>query len=383
MSSSTTSSSFNFPHPELTAIVGMPTYLTISQLKRELFANASSVHTILGTGQHGFAVLVIGDVAYNALSAVAGTDWVVPVHPGPQPNIPNGTSAAQTGVIVGNYDRAVKTFTMNNEVENALKRQLLAAIDHTYVCSLQDPLYGYANVTTRALIEHLEANYATLDQDQLTKNVEALEEPWEPQESMEPLWLRAVYAQQVATAGNEPITDTTLLRVYRKVLADTGVFDLDLRDWDKKPAADKTWANFKLFFTAANKERAKKATAGQFQGSAFKAIGGADSPRPGTPTSRPGTPSTRTGTMSPVSEGSNPRIYYCWTHGLSNNPNHTSATCTNKGTGHQEDATILDMKGGNNTVRRQKGEKNKFRELNPRKKKDGAANNANAAAPEE
>ena len=27
----------------------------------------------------------------------------------------------------------------------------------------------------------------------------------------------------------------------RKVLADTGVFSLDLRDWDKKPAAEKTW----------------------------------------------------------------------------------------------------------------------------------------------
>ena len=31
---------------------------------------------------------------------------------------------------------------------------------------------------------------------------------------------------------------------------------LDIREWDKKPTADKTHANFHAHFTAANKERA-------------------------------------------------------------------------------------------------------------------------------
>ena len=282
MSIVATSTSFNFPHPELTPIVGPPTYLTISQLKRELYANASSVHTILGTGQHGFAVLVLGETAYNALDDNAALNWANPAHPGNEPNFVANATARQIAVATQNYERDLKSFTLFNEVENALKRQLLAAIDPTYVCSLQNALYGYANVTTLQLIEHLVTNYAELDQDQLTKNMDTLEVPWEPTESMEPLWLRAVFAQQVATAGGEPITETTLLRIYRKVLTDTGVFSLDLRDWDKKPAAEKTWANFQVFFTAANKERAKKVTAGSFQGHAFRAIGGNNNSRPST-----------------------------------------------------------------------------------------------------
>ena len=115
--------------------------------------------------------------------------------------------------------------------------------------------------------------------------MDTLEVPWEPTESMEPLWLRAVFAQQVATTGEEAIGETTLLRLYRKVLTDTGVFSLDLRDWDKKPTAEQTWTNFKVFFTAANKERIKNATAGDLH-SAHSALG-QHSRRSPTPTSAP------------------------------------------------------------------------------------------------
>jgi hypothetical protein len=39
---------------------------------------------------------------------------------------------------------------------------------------------------------------------------------------------------------------------------------------------------------------------------------------------------------------------YCWTHGISNNPNHTSATCWpyRRAAGHQETATIRNKMGG-------------------------------------
>ena len=44
---------------------------------------------------------------------------------------------------------------------------------------------------------------------------------------------------------------------------------------------------------------------------------------------------------------------YCWTHGFYPNGNgHTSRECNYKKNGHQEDATFVDMKGGNNTIRK-------------------------------
>ena len=43
-------------------------------------------------------------------------------------------------------------------------------------------------------------------------------------------------------------------------------------------------------------------------------------------------------------------MYYCWTHGLGKNRNHTSATCNNKAEGHKDEATADNMLGGNNKI---------------------------------
>ena len=146
----------------------------------------------------------------------------------------------------------------------------------------------------------------------------------------------------------------------RSVLIGTGVFKFDIRDWDKKPAADKTWANFREFFTEANKDRIKDMPASQLQHQAFTAI-----------TQRTGSPDPRfSPSFSPITidsgGGSSPMQFsYCWTHGLTTNVQHTSKTCSRKASGHQEDATLDNMLGGNNTIRRKRGEKDKYRQLNP------------------
>jgi hypothetical protein len=77
---------------------------------------------------------------------------------------------------------------------------------------------------------------------------------------MEPLWLRGVAAQRIATAGTVPITDPQLLNIFRDTLTKTGLFALDICDWDKLPAAQRTIATFKSTFTDANKVRLRTQT---------------------------------------------------------------------------------------------------------------------------
>jgi hypothetical protein len=49
-------------------------------------------------------------------------------------------------------------------------------------------------------------------------------------------------------------------------------------------------------------------------------------------------------------DGTDCRLYYCWTHGLGFSRNHTSNTCTNRATGHVETATFKNPQGGSNKV---------------------------------
>jgi hypothetical protein len=57
---------------------------------------------------------------------------------------------------------------------------------------------------------------------------------------------------------------------------------------------------------------------------------------------------------------------YCFTHGL--NPSHSGKECTNRCPTHDITATMENMKGGNDRIHRQKGEK-RVHTAPPRSKK--------------
>jgi hypothetical protein len=178
---------------------------------------------------------------------------------------------------------------------------------------------------------------------------------------MEGLWARCAKCERIADAGGEPIQESHKLRIMLKVLTGTGLFSLDIRDWNKRQAPlVNDWTNFKLFFANANRERCANMTAGDYRHQAHSAHGG----------TRSGATSPTFSEITQASLGTNGSVNlsamkYCWTHGFYPNGNgHTSRECNYKKNGHQEDATFVDMKGGNNTIRRKPGETNDFGRLN-------------------
>ena len=353
MTSYDTTTTFSFPYPECTKIEGKPTFLTVTLLKKELLANAISVTSSRGNGTLGHAVFVLGQAEYDN-QAGAGNNWVDPVNPGNEPVVPAGSTGPQIANINSQWKRELTEFKIYDAVHKKLKQQLLSAVDKSYLSSLDDDMFGFTNVTLVQLITHLVDNYAEIDADALTKNMEDLKLPWEPNDTMEPLWQRGNKAQRVANAGNDPITDASLLRIYRDLLHSSGLFPLDIRDWDRLPVAQRTLDNFKTTFNRANKTRIKTMTSSQLgqanflgatttpTGSAFSAVTATTAPP------------TNNGPYCVLCRDKNNNwtpMYYCWTHGLGNNEKRTSLSCTRKAEGHKEDATVVNMLGGNNSVR--------------------------------
>ncbi|MEM7003905.1 MAG: hypothetical protein AAF529_24175, partial [Pseudomonadota bacterium] len=153
--------------------------------------------------------------------------------------------------------------------------------------------------------------------------------------------------------GADPISDPALLRAVLKVIKNAGVLHEAMKDWHKKPTANRTWANAQTFFKTENKERLRLATASTLGYNAANAA----SNRTTDPTNNTNAASTPGTTQS---------WYYCWTHGLATNPNHTSATCTNPAPGHCTTATLDNMQGGNAKIRRKQGERAVYRPPNAR-----------------
>ena len=65
-----------FPHKTPTLVLGEPTYNDIKRIKTELRADASSVESDLGGGDHGYLFLTLSDTEYLLIPGI--TAIVVP-----------------------------------------------------------------------------------------------------------------------------------------------------------------------------------------------------------------------------------------------------------------------------------------------------------------
>ena len=172
---------------------------------------------------------------------------------------------------------------------------------------------------------------------------------------MEPLWLRIRDIVDFAAAGDDLIENKLIIRATKKVLHDTSQVQRAIEMWDDKVAADQTWINFQTHFETANHRRLGTMTAYD------AGLGGGHAAN--TP-ARGGNPAPASG----VSTGRS----YCWTHGYCLGSNHTSLTCLNKATGHRDDATIVAMYGGNNTIARKRDEPMVYHHPSPSNGANGA-----------
>jgi hypothetical protein len=144
------------------------------------------------------------------------------------------------------------------------------------------------------------------------------------------------YCAQFAAAGDDAISNANKVRLTLKAVEKSGVLKDAITDWRKKPAAERTWANLPAHLVTYNKERTCKITATQAGFNSANAT----------------TQQQRSNAPPPQNSANvgNVKLYYCFTHGLGKNPDHTSLTCTNPCPEHKKEATVDNMMGGNNTI---------------------------------
>jgi hypothetical protein len=341
MSSSTT---FNFPYATLTPIEGKPTNTTLQLLQRQLYTNARAVDSPRGGGTHGHMAMLLSDAEYIAR---AGVPFVVPIHPGAAPDAAAGATAAQIAEAIRAYNQAIADVTLYNRLSAALTAQIITAVNASFLSALDDPDFGFSDVTPRAMLAHLRTEYGTMTPEELEHNRAALSEPWNLDDPIEDLWAKIANIQRVATLGLVPIPNVTVITLTLAMLEKTGLLATTTEKFRLRPVGEWTLDLFKTEFKLGNQERVRRLTAGDagFHGAHHTSI---STPVP-TAAAAVVTPSPAQPPPIHVSvEGG--KMYYCWTHGLGMHRNHTSATCNHKAEGHKDDATAFKMQGGNNII---------------------------------
>jgi hypothetical protein len=129
----------------------------ISRPTNDLKANASCINSELGGGDLSHLALTVTTAVYTTLSNVP---FVTPVNPGATaPVLGNNATGVQLAANCDTYAANLCLYRLCNNVQNALKTQLLAAIDNIYMRTLRNTHTGYANVTVLQLLNHLYATY--------------------------------------------------------------------------------------------------------------------------------------------------------------------------------------------------------------------------------
>jgi hypothetical protein len=277
--------------------------------------------------------------------ARVGQAFIAPNHHGDAPIHAAAATSAQITETNCQFSAALAEHTLYRTVAENMKRQILATVPHLFLNILADDDMGFADVTCTALLTHLRTTYGVITSKERELNRNQLSAEWTPDNPIEDLWIRIRNVHRYATAGHEPIPDTTAICLTIKVLEQTGVFLTATERWREKEEVDWTMIDFQAHFNKADKERIRKLTAqtGGFHG-AHAATDSAhqSSAPPDTSNATPAAP------FSVKADGCT--MWYCWSHGLGKNRAHHSKTCQNKKTGHKDDATVDNRMGGSNII---------------------------------
>lgn len=146
-----------FPHKNIDPILGEPTYATIHLLRRSLYANAASVATTSGGGQLGNLGLVMPPAKYNHKSLIP---YVPPVDPGLTPVYPGGNiTIAHRQTVIDDHKKLCTIFDLHNNVDAALKVQIIEAVEPMYLEEKMDQDTGFIAVNAQDLLAHLLNRY--------------------------------------------------------------------------------------------------------------------------------------------------------------------------------------------------------------------------------
>ena len=237
-----------FEKAELTKIIGEPTYDTLQTLLRELKANARSVHSNLGGGTYGHLGLVISPTTYAILST---TPFVRPTHPGTL-TIPPGSTQHAARTLRELHEEALHEFHQVEGVDRALKQQIVAAIDPTYLIAIRDRTTNTIVRPVYEVLEYLFQTYGKVDPNTFSaKESEIKAITYDINSPIDNIFEQIEDLVDYSGHAGVPMTPEQSINIGYVIMWRTGALVDNLKEWNRKTTADKTWDNFKTHFCVA------------------------------------------------------------------------------------------------------------------------------------
>ena len=249
-----------FQHKVLTRVHGQPTYETLQTLATEIKANASSVPSTLGGGQYGHLGLILSADRYATLAHTV--PWVSPPNPGPFDPPANGTGP-QIEAAKDVWRELKLSFDLCQATEKALIAQIVESIDQMYLRALLNRTTGQYSSDIRAVLMHLFATHGKITPQQVkAKEMSTFNMHYDISLPVDTVFNAIDDLTDLAEHALSPMTPQQMMDMAYVIFARQPILQQDLRLWNRRPPAERTWANMLIHFRDAQSDLSSLPTAG-------------------------------------------------------------------------------------------------------------------------
>ena len=255
----------------VTKIHGQPTSHDLTQLEKEIIAILANIPTRLGGGNYGHVGVIMDPAEYNTMTA--GIDFENPVNPGFYPadlalNAVTGTRARAEA----EHKELINQFETFEGVRLGTKDFILEAVDTEYLSEIEHETLGYLNQTPRQMMAHLLTRGGALDFADTKDLLAERDGEWNVTENPQIYFNRVEKAMKGLQRNgiNSDLNERRDIALFQ--LKATGEFDPAVREWEAKPAVQKTWANIKTFISSeySKENKQNKLSAKHFKANAIQ-----------------------------------------------------------------------------------------------------------------
>ena len=182
---------------------------------------------------------------------MTGVNFVNPANLGSYPtNIPGNAAQGLQARAEAEHKELVKEYDTFQGVVQAMKDIILEAVDHEYVLEIEDEILGFLNQTPTDMFPHLQNQGRALDIADTKTVLAERDGEWDASE-VHQLYFNQVEKsiQGLTRAGiNSDLNEPHIMVLF--YLKASWEFNAAVREWEQKPAGQKTWQNMKTFISA-------------------------------------------------------------------------------------------------------------------------------------
>ena len=235
----------------LTPIWGKPISKTLHNIRNKIKANAKSVYSNIGGGEHGHLGLVLTDSQYALIST---TTLFYPTHPGPL-IIPYGTTAHTNSNTQIVHTEEVRLFREVTGVEQALVQQIFGTDKEAYLEDIHNRTMNSINDTVVGILKNSQDNYGQLIPHDILEREDIVKKTiYNPRDSITTLFYAVGEILKLDDITGTSYTQLHSVNTAYIIIHRAGKFGLAICKWNCITELQNTWVRFKQFFCTSHQD---------------------------------------------------------------------------------------------------------------------------------